>query len=112
MLDSREFQQHFVDQQAASCMIRDDEIACLGRSVGLETRNDIVAEMFEETCERCGAIAQGREQWMFHQGKVPAKEFYCSRCLRVMHIYAIIGYSLLGVLMTGFVVALWWLGVF
>lgn len=71
-----------------------------------------MAEMFEDVCERCGDVARGREQWMFHQGELPAKQFFCSRCLRIMRAYAIVGFSLLGILMTGFVVALWWLGVF
>jgi hypothetical protein len=68
--------------------------------------------MFEDVCDRCGDVARGKEQWMFHQGALPAKQFFCIRCLRIMRVYAIVGFSLLGILMIGLVVALWWLGVF
>lgn len=71
-----------------------------------------MTEMFEDVCERCGDVAQGREQWMFQQGELPSMQFFCVRCLRNMRVYAIMGFSLLGILMIGFVVALWWLGVF
>ena len=55
----------------------------------------------EDHCDRCGTFAAGRRQWMFHQG-VPAREFYCERCLRVMRVYAVIGFTLLGLLMAAF----------
>jgi hypothetical protein len=71
-----------------------------------------VAEMYDDVCERCGAFASGHERWMLHSHELPAKQFFCFRCLRVMRIYAIVGFSLLGLLMFGFVATLWWLGVF
>lgn len=44
---------------------------------------------------------------MFHQG-APTREFFCLRCLRIMRVYAILGFTLLGLLvgaLTG--VTLW-----
>ena len=38
---------------------------------------------------------------MFHQG-APAREFFCEPCLRVMRVYAAIGFTLLGLLMVAF----------
>lgn len=49
---------------------------------------------------------------MFHQGELPAKKFYCCNCLRIMRIYAIIGFALLGLLVLGLFAACWWLGIF
>ena len=71
-----------------------------------------MAEMFEDVCERCGTFAIGREQWMFHQGEPPVKQFFCSRCLRVMRTYAIIGFSLLGLLVAGLFGLAWWAAAF
>ncbi len=66
----------------------------------------------EDYCERCGTLSAGQERWMFHHGQLPRKEFFCFRCLRVLRIYAAIALSLLGLLLTAFVVATWWLGAF
>lgn len=71
-----------------------------------------MAEPFEDVCQRCGEFTLGRKQWMFQQGEAPGKQFYCSRCLRVMRIYAIIGFTLLGLLVAGLFGACWWIGVF
>ena len=71
-----------------------------------------MAEMFENVCDRCGDLAMGVEKWMFHQGEPPAKQFFCFRCLRVMRTYAIIGFSLLGLLVAGLFGAAWWAGAF
>lgn len=45
---------------------------------------------------------------MFHQG-APAHELFCARCLKVMQVYAAIGFTLLGLLLAAFVAAVWWL---
>ncbi len=59
-------------------------------------------------CERCGALAPGREQWMFHSGEA-RKEFYCFRCLRIFRVYAIIGLTLLGLILATAITAVCWL---
>lgn len=74
--------------------------------------SDIVEEMVEDVCERCGKVAPGREQWMFQQGETPAKQFFCLRCLRIMRVYAIIGFTLLGLLVVGLFGFAWWAGAF
>jgi hypothetical protein len=44
---------------------------------------------------------------MFYQG-MPAREFFCTRCLKIQRIYAVIGLTLLGLLLASFfAVALW-----
>jgi hypothetical protein len=72
----------------------------------VESKNDSVWDV----CDRCGSYTWGRYRWMFHSGTMPRKEFFCNRCQRVLRVYAIIGLSLLAILLSGFVLALWWLG--
>ena len=61
----------------------------------------------EDYCDRCGTFAEGRRQWMFYQG-APAREFFCTRCLRILRAYAVTGFSLLGLLLAVLAgVALW-----
>lgn len=61
----------------------------------------------EDHCDRCGTFAEGRRQWMFYQG-VPAREFFCTRCRKILRIYAAIGFTLLGLLVAALAaVALW-----
>lgn len=38
-----------------------------------------------------------------------AWEFFCRRCLRVMRIYAIVGFSLVGIVVAGLVAVTAWL---
>ncbi len=45
---------------------------------------------------------------MFYAG-TPANDFFCARCLKVMRIYAAVGFILLGLLLVAFAVAVWWL---
>ena len=63
----------------------------------------------EDYCDRCGAFATGRWQWMFHRGELPRQEFFCDRCQRVLRIYGVIGLSLLALILGAFIVATWWL---
>jgi hypothetical protein len=65
----------------------------------------------EDYCTRCGEVARGKRQWMFYSSVLPVKEFFCDRCLGVMRVYAIIGFSLLGLLLLAFGIAVWILGV-
>ena len=61
----------------------------------------------EDHCDRCGTFSEGRRQWMFHQG-VAAREFFCVRCLRILRLQAIIGFTLLGLLVAALAgVTLW-----
>jgi hypothetical protein len=62
----------------------------------------------EDYCDRCGVFAEGRRQWMFHQG-MPALEFFCTRCQKVLRAYAVVGFTLLGLLLLGFVAAVCWI---
>jgi len=66
------------------------------------------ATPMEGCCDRCGAWAEGKAQWMFHQG-VPANEFHCERCWRIMRLYAAVGFTLLGLVLVGLAAAVWWL---
>lgn len=66
----------------------------------------------EDICERCGEFGEGKSLWMFHQEWLPRREFYCRRCLRIMRIYATIGFTLLGAVVTSAFVAAWWAGAF
>lgn len=66
----------------------------------------------EDFCERCGEFGAGKSLWMFQQEWLPRKEFYCRRCLRIMRIYAAIGFSLLGTMVASAFVAAWWAGAF
>jgi hypothetical protein len=71
--------------------------------------------MAEETelefdyCESCGEFSGGRKQWMFHNHSLPAREFFCMRCLKRMQSYAWIGFSLLLVIITGLFGVFFWL---
>lgn len=62
----------------------------------------------EEHCERCGNFGEGDWRWMFHQGP-PTREFYCVRCLKILRIYAVIGFTLLGLLVTALAGAILWI---
>lgn len=60
-------------------------------------------------CERCGGAAAGTYKLMFYHSlfRLPAREFYCYRCLKVMKVYAIIGFSLLGITVGALCVVTW-----
>lgn len=45
---------------------------------------------------------------MFYQGS-PAREFFCLRCLKMMRTYAVIGFTLLGVLLAVLSAVVFWL---
>jgi hypothetical protein len=66
------------------------------------------------TCERCGEYREGRSKLMIYRllERFPAspitRQFFCYRCLRVMRIYATIGFSLLSILLGSLVVAVIW----
>jgi hypothetical protein len=62
-------------------------------------------------CKQCGELAPGKAQWMFDSDEPSVKEFFCDRCLGIMRIYAIIGFSLLGLLLLAFGIAVWVPGV-
>jgi hypothetical protein len=62
----------------------------------------------EDYCDRCGAFAEGRRQWMFYQGS-PAHEFFCAHCLKVMRVYAAVGFTLLGLVLAALTAVVWWL---
>ncbi len=71
----------------------------------------------EAECDRCGRIGTGRYQWMYHipwismllTGAPIEREFFCFRCLRIMRIYAVIGFSLLGLVVAALVASTIWL---
>ena len=58
-----------------------------------------VSTPLEDYCDRCGAFSEGKWRWMFYQG-IPARDFFCTRCLKIMRAYAAIGFTLLGMLLT------------
>jgi len=60
-------------------------------------------------CANCGEFSSGRKQWMFYNRSLPAREFFCTRCLGRMRIYACIGFSLLFVLVAALFGAVIWL---
>jgi hypothetical protein len=62
----------------------------------------------EGHCDNCGAFAAGREQWMIYEYGI-YKQFICFRCLAWMRCYAIIAFTLLGVIVFAIVGVLWWL---
>jgi hypothetical protein len=62
----------------------------------------------EDYCDRCGAFAQGRRQWMFYHDGV-AREFFCARCLKIMRVCAAVGLTLLVLLVAAAVAAVWFL---
>lgn len=74
-----------------------------------------MAELEEDYCERCGDYQAGVRKWMFHStyarfpGPPIAREFYCFACLRVMRIYAIIGLTLLAILVGSLIGVTIWL---
>jgi len=67
------------------------------------------------TCQRCGRQGEGRTKWMVHRfaesfpESPVAEEFFCNRCLRMMRIYATIGFSLLAVLVGALAGVTFWL---
>lgn len=69
----------------------------------------------EAVCDRCGALAPGRRQWMFYPlwysmiGAGTGREFFCFRCHRIMRFYAVIGFSLLGIVIAGIIGMLLWI---
>lgn len=70
----------------------------------------------EAECDRCGRIATGRYKWMRHgwgtmirTGAPIEREFFCFRCLRIMRIYAVIGFSLLGLVVAAIAATTIWL---
>lgn len=65
-------------------------------------------------CDRCGQVAEGAHRLMIYKRPFPmppevAWEFFCRRCLRVMRIYAIVGFSLVGIVVAGLVAVTAWL---
>lgn len=72
-------------------------------------------EPHEGTCERCGEVREGRSQLMIYRlmERFPeppiARQFFCHRCLRVMRWYAIVGYTLLALLLGGLVAGVLWI---
>ena len=60
-------------------------------------------------CASCGELTSERKQWMFYNHSLPAREFYCTRCLGRMRIYAWIGFSLLFVIVAALSGAVIWL---
>lgn len=66
------------------------------------------------TCERCGEYSEGRSKLMIYRlmERFPtspvARQFFCNRCLRVMRIYAFVGFSLLATLLGSLIVAVLW----
>jgi len=86
--------------------------------VKLRVANDMHADQHlanQPVCDRCGMQAPGKRQWMFAPlwstlfRVGTRREFICFRCLRVMKIYAFIGFSLLLMLVLGIVGASLWL---
>ncbi len=68
-------------------------------------------EPTEDHCERCGRLAPGRRKLMFYRllERFPespiARDFFCFRCIRIMRLYAIIGFTLLAVVIGAIIVA-------
>jgi len=70
----------------------------------------------EDECDRCGRVTTGRYKWMRYgwatmmtTGSPLEREFFCFRCLRIMRIYSVIGFSLLGLVVAAFVAMTIWL---
>ncbi len=69
----------------------------------------------EAECERCGNYAAGRRVWMFYNrstwmwGRVVQRQFFCLRCIRTMRVYAVVGFTLLGLVVGGIVGVTIWL---
>ncbi len=67
------------------------------------------------TCERCGEYREGRSKLMVYRlmARLPespiAQQFFCNRCLRVMRIYAFVGFSLLAMLLGSLLIAVLWI---
>lgn len=65
-------------------------------------------------CERCGEFREGRSKLMIYRllERFPASpialQFFCYPCLRVMRIYAIVGFTLLAMLLGSLIVAVLW----
>jgi len=59
-------------------------------------------------CSRCGAFGPGQRRWMFYKFGIE-REFHCLRCMRIMRIYAWIGFSILFVIVAGLSAATIWL---
>jgi hypothetical protein len=53
-------------------------------------------------CERCGEAAEGKYKLMVYHSlfRLPGREYHCYRCLKVMRIYAIIGFLLMALVVT------------
>ncbi|MFK7789776.1 MAG: hypothetical protein AB8C95_09830 [Phycisphaeraceae bacterium] len=66
-----------------------------------------MAEQSEGHCERCRKFAVGRMRWMFYQPleRFPespiVREFFCNRCIKIMRLYAVIGFTLVGIVVAG-----------
>ncbi len=73
-----------------------------------------MSEPTEDICNRCGEQGAGTRKFMFYRWyetfpRPPvAREFFCFRCQRVMRVYAIIGFTLLGCLVLAILVATLW----
>ena len=68
----------------------------------------------EGTCERCGEYREGRSKIMVYRlmERFPAapiaRQFFCHRCLRIMRFYAVVGFSLLAILLGVLSVSVLW----
>jgi hypothetical protein len=78
------------------------------------TDRDPSARSHVGTCERCGEYREGRSKLMIYRlmERFPAspiaRQFFCNRCLRVMRIYAFVGFSLLVILLGSLIGAVLW----
>ncbi|MBB6430263.1 hypothetical protein [Algisphaera agarilytica] len=74
-----------------------------------------MAEVEEDDCERCGRHASGKRRWMFYRPleRFPqppmVRQFFCDRCLRLMWVYAVIGFGLVWLLVGSLVGVTIWL---
>ena len=100
---------HHGDQVIASVFFRD------GKGYTNVTDHEPIAQFRIGTCERCGEYREGRSQLMIYRllerfpASPVARQFFCSRCLRVMRIYAFIGLSLLTIIVGSLIVAVLWI---
>lgn len=68
----------------------------------------------EDICERCGKYGAGRRQLMLYPwwyalfGEYSRRQWFCTRCLWIMRVYAVVGFLLLAILVSGLMgVSIW-----
>lgn len=72
-------------------------------------------ETYKDTCERCGEFRTGSRRMMIYRWyeRFPnspiVNEFLCLNCQRVMRAYAVIGFSLLFVLLVTLIGVVVWI---